>query len=253
MNNAADQITLPTLEGQHVVIVGGSSGMGLAVAQRSRMLGAEVTLVGRTEGKLRSAAEKVGGAKVVAADMRDAKAMSELFAAVAKVDHLVITAGFSEVVMVVDGSPDYWRSVLDLRIVAPLDIIKQALPKMTDGSITLTSGSFTEIPPAYGFSILTAAVAGLEALARALARELAPVRVNAISPGFIYTPIFDQTLGSMKDAILNEAVNRLPSKRLGTPADLSAGVIALMTNSYMTAEVLHVDGGMRMVDALVVP
>jgi NADP-dependent 3-hydroxy acid dehydrogenase YdfG len=94
MNNAADQISLPTLGGQHVVIVGGSSGIGLAVAQRSRRLGAEVTLVGRTEGKLRSAAEKVDGAKVVAADMRDAKAMSEVFAALAKVDHLVITAGF---------------------------------------------------------------------------------------------------------------------------------------------------------------
>ena len=236
------------LQGQHVVVVGGSSGIGLGVALRAARFGARLTLIGRDTRKLEDAVRSVGeGTNTVAADFTDTNAISAAFGRMDRIDHVVICAGSSEVVPVSQGNVQYWRSVLDMRIVAPLHIVKEAVPKMSPGgSITLMSGSLADRPSKSGYTILVAGIGGIEALTRALALELAPVRVNAISPGMIDTPLMRSALAGASGSYLSEVTSHLPITRMGTSDEAAEAILLLLTNRYMTAEVLHVDGGMRL-------
>jgi NAD(P)-dependent dehydrogenase (short-subunit alcohol dehydrogenase family) len=235
------------LLGQHIVIIGGSSGIGLSVARRAKRAGGELTLVGRNAGKLKEASDIVGGATTITADLLDTIAISVAFARMNRIDHVVVSAGSSEVVPISQGDIQYWRSVLDMRIVAPLHVVKEAVAKMTaGGSITLMSGSLADRPSGSGYAVLSAGVGGIEALTRALALELAPVRVNAISPGMIDTPLMRSALGGASGDYLNNVASKLALKRMGTSDEAAEAILLLITNRYMTAEVLHVDGGMRL-------
>ncbi len=116
-----------------------------------------------------------------------------------------------------------------------------------DGSITLISGALADRPNAYGTAVLAAASAAMEAFARGLALELAPIRVNTLSPGPIDTPLLARSLGKGRDAFVAGLKATLPIHRLGTPAEAGAAVVFLLTNGRMNGETLHVDGGARLV------
>lgn len=221
--------------------------MGLAVAKRAVLAGATPILIARNEKTLAAASDEVGGAKTFAADFTNSAAIENIFRRIDRIDHVVICAGTSEVVPICEGSVDYWQSVFHMRLVSPLHVIQQAVPKMKGGSITLMSGTLAVRPSVSGYAVLTAAVSGIEGLARALALELAPIRVNAISPGLIDTPLLRSALEGASEAYLRENEARLPAKRMGTADEAAEAILLLMTNGYMTAEVLHVDGGMRLV------
>lgn len=236
------------LQGAHIVIIGGSTGIGLATAKAAKAAGASVTLVGRTAAKLEAAACEIGVTGTAIADIADRKNVEEVFASMTSVDHVVITAGGLVGGRLAETDPDVLLAALQERIAGPVYAIKAALPLMSPtGSIVLTGGQFSDRPSGNGVSVVSAAVRGIEALARALALELKPIRVNVISPGFVDTPLFDALGQEARKAILTEAANGLPGARVGQPAEVAAAIIFLLVNRYMNAEVLHIDGGGRFV------
>jgi NAD(P)-dependent dehydrogenase (short-subunit alcohol dehydrogenase family) len=237
-----------SLEGAHVVVFGGSSGIGLATAAAAKAHGARVTLAGRTRSKLDAAAREIGGARTVVADIADRTSVEAVFAGMERVDHLVITAGSFTAGRLADSDPDHLLAALQERIAGPLYAIKAALPLMPPtGSIVLTGGQLSDRPSGHGTSVLAAAVRGVEALARSLALELKPIRVNVVSPGFVDTPLFDVFGPDGRHEVLTQTAATLPGGRIGRADEIAQAVTFLFTNGYVNGEILHVDGGGRFV------
>lgn len=236
-----------SLAGRHVTVVGGTSGIGLAVARRAALEGAQVTLIGRDAERLRRAAEEIGGARQCIGDLHDPASFMTLFDAQPEIDHLVITAGTASLKTLRESTPDDLRWAVEERLVGPLSVVRAVLGRLSPtGSIVLTSGLLAERPIRTG-AILAGAVAAVEAIVRSLALELAPIRVNAVSPGLVDTPLLDSFFGETKAEALASAAAALPTGRIGRPDDIAQAVCLLLTGGFITGEVLHVDGGGRLV------
>jgi NAD(P)-dependent dehydrogenase (short-subunit alcohol dehydrogenase family) len=247
MTSATSPSTPASLRGAHVVVFGGSTGIGLATARAAKASGARITLVGRAAAKLEAAAATLGGVRTAVADIVVRDQVEALFADMGGVDHLVITAGALAGGRLAEADPDLLLAVLQERIAGPLYAIKAALPRMPPtGSIVLTGGQFSDRPAA-GFSVVSAAVRGLEALAGSLALELRPIRVNVIAPGFVDTPLFDGLGDDARTALLTHAAAQLPGGRIGRADEVADAILLLLRNGYLNGEVLHVDGGGRLV------
>lgn len=229
------------ISGKHVVIVGGSSGVGLALADQVRQMGARVTLMGRDRAKLDAAAASVGGADIRTIDLRRPDAVAEAVRGLAPAEHLVITAGTYGRSVIAESGPDDWRAILEERVIGPLTMVKAMAPTLT-GSIVLFSGTVAR-RPLPGSTLPSIAIAGVESAARALALELAPIRVNCVAPGAIDTPMLSSALGANKDAATSAMAARLPARRIGAPADAAQAALFLMTNPFMTGAVIEIDGG----------
>ena len=149
------------LDGAHVVVFGGSSGIGREAAAAAKTKGASVTLVGRTRAKLESAAQAIGGARVAVADIADRHAVQAVFDTITRVDHLVVTAGRFIAGKLNETDPDHLLAAWQERIAGPVYAIRAALPLMpATGSIVLTGGQLSDRPAAQGTSVIAAAVRG---------------------------------------------------------------------------------------------
>jgi NAD(P)-dependent dehydrogenase (short-subunit alcohol dehydrogenase family) len=235
-----------SLEGKRVVIIGGSSGIGLETARLALAEGALVTIAGRSDDRLRRAADTVLSAgerlRAVVADLSDESSIRSLFDGERQVDHVFVPAGELRPGGgdVLTSELDSLRSILEVRLLGVTRVVRQARPKMKGGSITLMSGLYAT-RPAPGGAMAAAAVAAVEGMTRALALDLAPIRVNAVAPGLIDTPLWD-SFGAQREAILARGA-RLPVGRIGRPEEVAAAVIFLMSNGYVTGAVLPIDGG----------
>jgi NAD(P)-dependent dehydrogenase (short-subunit alcohol dehydrogenase family) len=236
------------MAGATVVVVGGSSGIGLATAAAARGRGADVVITGRSEERLRSAAATLGaGVRVVAADSGDEEATRALFADLAIVHHIFVSAG------AVGGGPlgtptPALRPLLETRVWGSVFAATYGAPRMTEGgSITFCSGVSGLRPRPGGSSVSAASCGAVESMARSLAIELAPIRVNTIVPGLVDTPLLDGALGDRREAALAVAARSLPVKRVGTPEDIADAVLFLMGNGYVTGISLVIDGGRLLV------
>jgi NAD(P)-dependent dehydrogenase (short-subunit alcohol dehydrogenase family) len=239
-------------EGQHLVVVGGSSGIGLETARLALAAGASVTIAGRSDDRLRRAAESLGNSpasgptaprvRAVVADVTSESSVRALFAAEPRVDHLFLSAGELRPGGgdVLGSDLDGLRSILESRLLGAAHVVRQARPKMVGGSITLMSGLYAT-RPARGGAFAAAAVAAVEGMTRALALDLAPIRVNAIAPGLIDTPLWE-AFDSQREAILARGAT-LPVGRIGRPEEVAEAVLFLMSNGFVTGAVLAIDGG----------
>ena len=235
-----------TLQGAHVVVIGGSSGIGLATAKLARQAGATLTIAGRSQDKLRQAQRQLGEVRTVVADITNEADVGQVFEGLSRVDHVVVAAGTIQNGRLVDNDLATLRRIIDERIWGVTYVVRHAAPKMTQGSITFTSGGLSS-RPRVGSAMLTTALAGVEAMTPALALELAPIRVNTVTPGLIDTPLLHHTYGAEREAIMANRAAVLPGKRVGTAEEVAQAMLMLMTNAYMTGEVLHIDGGGRFV------
>jgi NAD(P)-dependent dehydrogenase (short-subunit alcohol dehydrogenase family) len=234
------------LQGAHVVVIGGSTGIGLATARGARHEGADVTIAGRSQEKLAQAQRELGEVRTVAADITDEAAVGQVFAGLDRVDHVLISAGTIRNGTMVKNDLETLRRIVDERLWGLTYVVRRAAPLMSQGSITFTSGGLSSRPRP-GAAMLTGMLAAVEALARALALELAPVRVNAVTPGLIDTPLLYDAYGPERDTLIKNRAAILPGKRIGTADEVAQAVLMLMTNEYITGEVLHIDGGSRFV------
>ena len=233
-----------SLKNATVVILGGSSGIGPATAKAARAEGARVIITGRSAQRLQTARAELGEAvRTVVLDVADETGTQAFFQALDHLDHVFITAG----TLVKDSrlAPESatLRPAMDTRFWGALYAAKYAAPKMNgSGSITFMSGTAAQRPLG-GASVASASCGAVEAFARALAVNLAPIRVNTIQPGFVDTPLLDEFLGAQRTEILAAAAARLPVRRIGRPDEIADAVLFLMKNGYVTGITLTIDGG----------
>ncbi|MBO2445544.1 SDR family oxidoreductase [Actinomadura barringtoniae] len=241
------------LAGSTVVILGGTSGIGLAAGAMLRSVGARVVLVGRNKGRLDAAVERVGGGDQVigeTADVADLDALEGIFERAGSVDHVLVTAGViggptpvTEVTR--DGAWEDFQSRL-WGVLATARVAASRLP--VGGSITFTSGTLL-MRPIPGFAGTIAAAGGVEPLSRQLAVELAPrrLRVNTVRYGVIDTPLARTVAGAGPDTEGDEkmaqAALATPLGRYGTADEAAAAAVFVMANPYVTGSILTIDGG----------
>ena len=230
-----------------VVVIGGSSGIGLATSRLAAADGARVVIAGRDHGRLDAAVADVGnGAAGVACDVADEEAVAALFDALDHVDHVVCLAGVHGGGPIVDTDVSALLPPVDSRFWGPVYLAKYAAPKMTGGSITLCTGVGVARPRP-GNAIVTAACAGAEVFALAMALELAPIRVNVIRPGIVDTPLLDRMTGDARDDTIAALSKRIPLRRIAQPDEIAHAIAFLMTNPYVTGSTLTIDGGIGIV------
>jgi len=236
-----------SLDRKTVVIVGGSSGIGLASAAAASALGARVVMAGRSEQNLDAARRDVEGRiEARRLDMTDDASIEAFFAAVGPLDHLVITASEAALGRFLEIDTADARRFFDSKFWGPYSVARRAAPQIRHGgSITFFSGAAgSRASP--GFSCGSAINAAVEALSRTLAVELAPVRVNTISPGLVETPVWETILPAQeRDALFAETAAKLPSGRIGRAEEIADAVLFLIRNAYTTGTTLFVDGGYR--------
>lgn len=231
---------LDSLREARVLVVGGSSGIGLAVARMAAAQGAAVTIAGRDLSRARAAA----GAAMQAAsvDIRDEDAVADFCAAEPPFHHVVVTAAQVRAGFIRELSVAAARAMFDSKFWGSYHVARHAR-FVGAGSLTFVSGAAARSPRP-GRAQLAAATAAIEALTRALAVEFAPVRVNCISPGIVDTPML-RAARTVTDAPLPQ-----PVPRPAEPAEIALQILAAMVNGFMTGSVIDVDGGINLARAL---
>lgn len=231
-----------SLHNQRVLVIGGSSGLGLAIAVATADAGAAVTIASRNREKLTAVATKLSGAVDTAVlDTGDNGLLEGFFEKQMGWDHVVVSAAQTKVGSIRSLSITDARAAMESKFWGAYRVARVA--RINDGgSLTLVSGFLSERPSAT--AVLQGAInAALEALARGLALELAPVRVNAVSPGMIETPISDDLPREKRREMFESTAARLPVRKIGQPDDIAKAVLFLMTTTYATGTTVRVDGG----------
>jgi NAD(P)-dependent dehydrogenase (short-subunit alcohol dehydrogenase family) len=238
------------LTSQRVVIVGGSSGMGLATARAAAAAGAAVTIASSDRGRLDTAlAGLPGGCDGAVVDTRSEADVAALFARAGDLDHLVYTAADALAADALGLRPledlplDEARQLFEVRFWGAVAAVKHAAPRIRPGgSIVLTSGTIG-VRPTPGAALAASGVAAIEGLTRGLAVELAPVRVNAVRPGVIRTPMWDRMPQPQREALFTALARRSLTNAIGEADQVAATHLYLMENRFVTGTVLTVDGG----------
>lgn len=234
------------LDKQAVLVVGGSSGIGAATARLLAQEGAQVTIAARDVAKLNAAADDIRqatGREVATAvlDTTDNAAVEAYFAGAGPFDHVVISAAQTATGPVRQLALPDARAAMDSKFWGAYQVARVA--RIRDGgSLTFVSG-FLAVRPSKTSVLQGAVNAALEALARGLALELSPVRVNTVSPGLIATPLWDRLDASARQAMYEGAAARLPARRVGQAEDVANAVLYLATTPFATGSTVLVDGG----------
>src|SRR5215831_10026726 len=228
------------LSGKKVVVVGGSSGIGLATAELAKKEGADVVIASRNAERLKASASKVG-ASGVPTDVTSDESVSSLFKSCGPVDHVVVTAAQLKTGPFKTVSMDDVRATMESKFWGAWRVARAAEIR-PGGSLTLVTG-YLSVRPRPGAAIVSAANGALESLTRGLALELAPVRVNAVSPGTIDTPIRAAMPEAARRDMLAKTAAALPVGRVGEGADIAQQILTFMTVGFATGSVIYIDGG----------
>jgi NAD(P)-dependent dehydrogenase (short-subunit alcohol dehydrogenase family) len=232
-----------SLTGRQVLVIGRGSGIARAVALAARDAGAQVIAAGRDQEKLAAAYAGEPGIEAETVDVTDEESIAALGKRLGTVDHVVSTASARARGRVADLDRDALRLSFDTKVLGPLMLAKHLAPRMAEGgSLVLFSGvAATKITVGtLGVAITNAAA---DTLARSLALELAPIRVNAISPGTIDSGAWD-ALGEQAKAEFFAHLREVnPARRIGTTADVASTVLFALTSTFLTGQTLHIDGG----------
>jgi NAD(P)-dependent dehydrogenase (short-subunit alcohol dehydrogenase family) len=230
---------------KRIVVLGGSSGIGLAIAQRAAHEGATVVIASSRKAHIDEALARLpAGAEGHVLDLADADATQALFARLGSFDHLVFTAGETlQLGSLATTDVDAARRFFALRYWGAYCAAKYGSGNIrAGGSIVFTSGIAGQRPQA-GWALGASICAAMEGLTRALAVELAPIRVNIVSPGIVRTPLWSDMTEADRKALYHGTAGRLPVGHVGDAEEIAEAYLYLMRQSYSTGHVLVVDGG----------
>ncbi len=234
-----------TLQDQRVVIIGGSSGIGLATAEAAAAEGAAVIIAASDEGRLKAAlATLPNNCESVVVDVRNESDLRALFSRVGELDHLVFTAGDALAFKPLNElTLEEARQQFEVRFWGAVAAVKYAAPQIRPGgSIVLTSGT-VGARPRPGTTFAASGAGAMEALTRGLAVELAPIRVNAVAPGVIRTPVWNSIPEAQRPGLFATLAEQTLTHSTGDPDEIAATHLYLMKNRFVTGTVLTVDGG----------
>lgn len=236
------------LLGQTVVIIGGSSGIGLETARQARAAGADVVLAARDAQRLATAAHEVQAQHTAAFDANDVAQLERFFSGLSDpVDHVMLTAGGPAYIPLESLSLDEARHHFDQRLAVTLGTAMFSRGKIRPGGSLLFVGGTGGRKRGVGLTMIATLTAALPAMAANLAVELAPTRVNVIAPGFVDTPLSASILGDRLDARREQLRETLPIRRVVGPADVAALAVALMSNGAVTGATFDIDGGQQLI------
>jgi NAD(P)-dependent dehydrogenase (short-subunit alcohol dehydrogenase family) len=238
----------PELLGQTVVVIGGSSGIGLETARRARIEGADVILTGRNPERLQHAASDVGARNTAAFDALDPGSLERFFTSLSTpVDHVMVNAGAPHYGRLIDMDVAQARDALSERLVLFQQVARHAIGRLRSPGTLLFMGGTGARRAGVGRAIASIVTAALPALTANLALELAPLRVNLIAAGFVDTPLSASLLGDRLEARLEQLRATLPIQRVVGPADVAALAVHIMANTALTGATYDIDGGQQLV------
>jgi NAD(P)-dependent dehydrogenase (short-subunit alcohol dehydrogenase family) len=228
------------LNGARVLVVGAAGGIGAATARAFGHAGARVYAAGRPSAKLEAVAAEIGG-HPVALDILDEAGLQAFFAGQAAFDHVVVAAAATRSGSVGDLPLADARASMESKFFGAYQTARAARVR-DGGSITFVSG-FLAARPSAGAVLQGAINAALDALARGMALERAPVRVNSVSPGLIDTPLWDGMADAARKDLFARTAERLPARRIGQADDVAQAILFVASNPYVTGTTVTVDGG----------
>jgi NAD(P)-dependent dehydrogenase (short-subunit alcohol dehydrogenase family) len=237
-----------SLQDNRVVIIGGTSGIGLAAAKAFVDEGAKVIVASRTTDKVEAAVQQLGHeVEGHVLDFREEEQTAQFFREIGSFHHLVITAGGAAMGAFESLPVDKAKAAFDSKFWGQYQTIKAALPYIHEtGSITLTSGVYA-MRPARGASTLAAINSAIGGLARGLAVDLAPIRVNVVSPGLVDTPIYGGMDSSMRESMFQKVAQSLLVKHVAKPEEIAKAYVYLASNTFTSGSTIQIEGGAMLV------
>ena len=236
----------PELPGQTVVVIGGSSGIGLETARRARAEGADVILTGRDPERLQRAAAELGALRTAAFDATDPTALDRFFQGLPEqIDHVMVTGPGPYYAPLADL--DRERAHRDFDAHLWLAVAQHAIGRVRPGGTLIFIGGTGGRRPGIGLALISAGAAALHALIANVALEVAPVRVNLIAAGFVDTPLSASLLGDDLGKRRDQLRTTLPIGRVVGPADVAALAVHIMSNTALTGATYDIDGGQQLV------
>jgi NAD(P)-dependent dehydrogenase (short-subunit alcohol dehydrogenase family) len=234
------------LSERKIVVIGGSSGMGLATARAAALEGAAVTVASSSRERVDAALDELpGGCAGSVVDVCDEVAIAALFEQLGEVDHVVFTAGDALTPRsLAHLSLNDAHAIFDVRFWGAVTVTKYSAPRIrAGGSIALTTGTVGQ-RPVPGAALAAAGAGATEGLVRGLAAELAPIRVNAVRAGAVRTPLWNAVPEPQREELFTRLAQRTLMGTVGRPEEIAAAHLYLMQNHYVTGTVLTVDGGL---------
>jgi NAD(P)-dependent dehydrogenase (short-subunit alcohol dehydrogenase family) len=238
----------PGLLGQTVVVIGGTSGIGLETARRARAEGAKLILAARNPERLEQASRELGTLSTSAFDATNFDQLKSFFDGLpALIDHVLVTGPGPYYSTLADFDVEKARRDVDAHLFLPMEVARFAAKKVRPGGTLLFMSGTGGRRPAAG-ALINALTAAMPALTKALALEVAPVRVNLMAAGFVDTPLSGSLLGDQLDARRAQLRATLPIRRVIGPADIAALAVHLMINTALTGGTYDIDGGEQLVE-----
>jgi NAD(P)-dependent dehydrogenase (short-subunit alcohol dehydrogenase family) len=237
------------LKDKRVVVLGGTSGIGLAVAKAARAEGSHIVVVSSQPSRVSAALTLLGaGVEGYVANLSDETAVEALFGKVGSFDHLVYTAGDSVRQSALEKTQlEDAKIFFDVRFWGAFLATKHASRLIRPGGSIVFTSSTVPRRPSVGYAIGASISSAVEAFAVAMAIELAPVRVNVVAPGIVRTPIWDRLPEQQREAFFETRGAALPVGKVGEPAEVAEAYLSFMRSAYTTGQILVVDGGMLLV------
>jgi NAD(P)-dependent dehydrogenase (short-subunit alcohol dehydrogenase family) len=238
----------PSLQGQTVVVIGGSAGIGLETARQAHAEGARVILAARNPEPLQRAASELDALSTAAFDATDFKLLEKFFDGLrSPVDHVLVTGPGPYYAPLADFDFDRARQDIEAHLFLPMQVARNAQKKVRPGGTLLFMSGTGGRSVAKGYSLIAALTAAMPAMAKVLALEIAPVRVNLIAAGFVDTPLSAEILGDQLENRRKHLRATLPIGRVIEPSDVARLAVHIMANTALTGGTYDIDGGQQLV------
>lgn len=231
-----------------IIVIGGSSGIGKAVAEMAAEWGNQVILTSRSLEKAEATARAIGSKTIGRAlDVSDEAQVQAFFEPTTEIDHIYIAAGGTKLGPLTEGKLEEHMVAFNTRLLGSLQVVRAAISKMNHGGSFVFTGGVSTDRPISGAWVSGLGTAAAEQLARVLVMEFPGFRFNAVSPGYTDTPMWDVIMGEHKAQLLADIAAKIPVKKIATPAEVAAAVLFLMSNASINGETIHIDGGSRLI------